>query len=122
MSYHGDLVPVAQLEVWDALRLLGGCPRGIGLESGRLRVHLDGEQGRVQSWFGEGSKRNHRQQSAALLSTDLISHGSYKLLQATQYPVFLSSLFPARACTVRVTAVLGAVAHPATVWGQGTQA
>jgi hypothetical protein len=40
LSYHGDFIPVAQLEWGDILGLLGSCPRRIGLESGRLRVHL----------------------------------------------------------------------------------
>jgi hypothetical protein len=39
-AYHGDLVSIAELEVGNVVGLLGGRPRSIGLESGRLRVHV----------------------------------------------------------------------------------
>jgi hypothetical protein len=39
MAYHGDLIPVAQLEMRNVFELLWGCPRGIGLVLGCFGVH-----------------------------------------------------------------------------------
>jgi hypothetical protein len=41
VAYHGNLIPVTQLEVRDVLGLFGVGPRSIGLEFSGLRVHLD---------------------------------------------------------------------------------